>query len=157
MDQWYEQDKELYNLEIEAMSRAYPEACMGFLQDKTMYWNVPIHTQHGKWTVLIVYDCDYMQLPRTDFYGIKVYPFEPSYEKMKSIVNNSKVYPNRIPHTYLDQNGKVCLDVITARMVNNRNDRCFTAAKWVSFVVRWYTYFEAGIKDPKIWELFCGK
>ena len=47
MDQWYEQDKELYNLEIESMSRAYPEACMGFLQDKTMYLECS-HT-HATW------------------------------------------------------------------------------------------------------------
>lgn len=76
---------------------------------------------------------------------------------MKVLVNNSKVYPNVIPHTYLDQNGNACLDVITARMVNTENNRYFTAAKLVSSVARWYTYFEAGINDPTVWGLFCGK
>lgn len=30
MDQWYEHDEELYNLEIESMSCAYPEVRFGF-------------------------------------------------------------------------------------------------------------------------------
>lgn len=136
MNQWYNLDEDLYKIEIESMSRVCSEARYGFLQDTSMYWSIPIHTRYRKWTILITYDCDYKQLPHNDFFGIRVYPLEPIYEKMEELVDNSRVHGATIPNTYRDHNGNVCLSVITAQMVNNENNRCFTAAGWIPYIER---------------------
>lgn len=80
MHQWYEEDNRLFELEIEAMKRIYPDENY-VLPDKRLCWCVNVHLSDGDWTLICVYRYKY---PFWGFgYSITVYPVKPNFDEMK--------------------------------------------------------------------------
>jgi hypothetical protein len=157
MKQWYDKNTEWLQLEIEAMNKIYPKAKNGFLNDGRMYWTIPIETPFRNWVLLAVYDSDYKDDGSGSVCKIKFYPLEPTYEKLKELVENARVQPGIIPHTYCDNNGNVCLDIMPPQTVKDMRSEYDTVVNWITYAIRWFMYFDAGMHDEEMWNRFCGQ
>lgn len=144
-EQWYKKSPELYQMEIDAMKTVCPKASYGFLDTGQMYWKVPYHGKERKWLLLIVYDSEHPHQGRS----IRCYPIVPNYEELKKLVLGSNVIPKIVPHCSIGNEGLYYLETEKGDVSITRS-----ATTEVSRAFRWITYFEYGIQDQRIWELW---
>lgn len=154
MLQWYEENCKLFELEIEAMKRFYPDATYGFLPDKRMYWSVNVHPADKEWRLLCIYDCNH---PSWKYgYSIKVYPEKPNCAEMIHMIESANVTPIHLPHILRDENDWMFFSLDTRTMMQNRSRWTLpTAAVMVNLAVRWINGFEEALMDQSAWSTFC--
>ncbi len=152
---WYEQDRRLFESEIASMNTYWPGAQYGFFEDGRMYWKVNlVHAICGErkeWTVLAVYCTDY---PAE--HSFRFYPVSPSYREMTEMVRLSDVTPKVVPHMFRDDHQNICFDIADPYDALSKT-AVESIVPGIARVARWIDLFETGIKDPKAWEMFCGK
>ena len=158
-DEWYRENPELAELEIQAMEDIHRDANMRFLPNGKMAWEIRIRPvicgQRKDWTLLAVYDSDH---PAQRWGGsVKFYPVKPNYEEMQQMVNRSSVTPKTIPHLLRDSEEQIYLCTQHRRNIyagRNSKEKVTSAAACLRFAMRWITVFELGLIDQKTWSLF---
>jgi proteasome lid subunit RPN8/RPN11 len=151
--QWYETNRELYELEYNEMKKCFPQASLSMLNDGKLCWNITLDgiidnkgVKHS-WTFKIIYDSNHPC--NTGGSSIKVYLINPSYEKLVSMV--SKAGRKRIPHIFSDNNGN---KVISTPLP--KDNQVITAVATVGFAASWATHFMMGLDDTQVWNKFVG-
>lgn len=156
--QWYENDKELLNLEMkamEAMKKVIPSAQNLIMNDGSMAWTVNYtakmsNGQERKYKLLIVYNCDHPSLR----YGqsVNVYFISPTFEELQK--NFDRVATGKIlktlPYTILGPYGIRCLVLCDPN--DYRMPNCgVTAAGYLRRALKWINYYELALENTWIW------
>lgn len=156
--QWYENNKELPNLEMKAMKEmkeVIPPARNLIMKDGSMAWTVNYtaemsNGQERKYKLLIIYNCDHPSLR----YGqsVSVYFISPTFEELQKIFDRAatgKILKTP-PYTILGSYGIRCLvlcDPNDYRMLN-----CgVTVAGYLRRAIKWINYYELTLKNTEIW------
>ncbi len=150
---WYENDPDLYRLEVQAMSRR--ESPFRHFQlrkeaDGRLSWLgkvTPGLLAGGKRTYVLhaIYDHNH---PHNDSYGgsVKVYMVDPDLDELKDRLP--------IPHLLRDSAGSVYL--CTARREDFRTGRVTTsAASALGWALKWIAMFELYLSDEVTYEQFA--
>lgn len=164
--QWYENNKELYLTEIEAMRREFndPNLMPRFLKDGRMYWVVRIKPNLGKdkqgkeyktmeYTVLLVYDPDHPQAR----YGtsVKAYLARPTIQELDKLVARIPgIDPDKryVPHTISDgAGGRYLCSAHYNNLSSSIKEGVASAVSSYRYAYRFLTVFELGIRYPRAW------
>lgn len=158
--QWYMKDKDLLEAEVVAMHDFKPDARYTFFNDGRMCWCVRFTpTVAGKKTrtynLALVYDTDH---PKARYgSSVRAYLISPTIEDLQRIVNNTPGITNKtIPHLIKDNVGDIylCTADTTNCVDSLEEDGVTSAATSLRFAMRWINIFEAGLRDPFIWDKF---
>lgn len=134
---WYENDRGLYDAEVNAMRRFFPKFKLNKESDGRLSWIGPVtpgllDKQPRTYTLQAVYDHNH---PSNSTYGgsIKVYSVDPDLAELAA--------GDTIPHTLRDSEGE--LYICTARMEDVHVGKTVTtAASALSWAVKWLSVFE---------------
>lgn len=151
---WYENDPELYQLEVQAMTRLESPFRSFQLRkeiDGRLSWLgqvVPGLLKGGQrtYTLHAVYDHNH---PHNTTYGgsVKVYMLDPDLDDLSSRL--------KIPHLLRDSAGSVYL--CTARQEDFKAGRVTTsAASALAWAVKWISLFELYLSDEITYDQFAG-
>jgi hypothetical protein len=149
---WYENDPQLYNLEVEAMTRpASPFKHFQLQREKDgrLSWVGTVNPgmssgKHQSYVLQAVYDNNH---PHNDSYGgsVKIYMVDPDLEEMR------KIKP--IPHLLPDSAGS--LYICTSRKEDVKIGRVITsAASHLGWAVRWLSILELYLDDKVTYDEF---
>lgn len=135
---WYENDRELYQAEVQAMRKFYPQFTQAKLSDGRIYWHGALRPQNlrpgAEWYLQAVYDHNH---PSNSSYGgsVKVYSIEPDLQVFRSKLG-------AIPHTLTDSSGNIYL--CTARKEDFRTSAAHStsAASALGWAAKWIAAFE---------------
>lgn len=135
---WYNRDPELFQIEISAMNRFFPQFRHAFLPDGRMHWTGEFSSDNlrrgGRWILDAVYDNNH---PHNSSYGgsVKVYSIFPDLDEISAKTGS-------IPHTLRDSQGHLYL--CTARMEDFKagSNHSHTASTALSFASKWIAAFE---------------
>ena len=160
MMQWYEENKLLFDREIEGMKCIVPDTKYDFLSDGRMYWIITIHPvvcgKQSNLTFLAVYDSDYPHRKRGG--SVKFYPMKPNYDEMMQMVNISEVFPKTIPHLLKDDFNQIYICSLPYPILSTprtmRVEEIASASTCLRNVMRWVSVFQLGLIDQKTWTLF---
>ena len=157
--QWYEKNKELLEVETQAMREYMPSAKNYIMRDGRMAWiveyTVIIQGEKGrKYNLALVYNKDHPSLR----YGQSVYVYllNPTFEELRKMtIELDEGLPKILPHTFVDSSGNKCLSL--SEPADSYMRGCtISALVYLRRTVRWINYFELGLKNPKIWKKFHG-
>jgi hypothetical protein len=151
---WYENDPELYQLEVQAMTRhesPFRDFKLRKESDGRLAWIGQVSPgllKGGKrtYTLHAVYDHNH---PHNSTFGgsVKVYMLDPDLDEMSQRI--------RIPHLLRDAAGSVYL--CTARHEDFKAGRVTTsAASALAWAVKWISLFELYLSDEITYEQFAG-
>ena len=164
VSQWYEEDLALYNAEVEAMNKFFPQAKEGKLPDGRMTWTVTIQNiadvEGNDWTFMLVYDTDHpsnsANANESSYSSrwagsVKIYPVRPNATEIKQAAK--KAGRGDVPHLLLDSYGNVYLD--TFQHEDFEAGRVVTSGVSVlGQAMRWATAFTTGLKSQAVWDIF---
>jgi len=135
---WYENNPQLYNVELMAMQQFFPHFRLDKLEDGRLFWYGELSVNSirpgGKWLVQAVYENNH---PHNNTYGgsVKIYSIEPDLNELYQELGS-------IPHILRDSAGQLYMCTAQASDVHASSDRSTTAASALSWAVKWITVFE---------------
>ena len=162
--QWYQKDPDLYNAEVRAMNKYFPQAKEGKLPDGRMTWTVTIQNIAGEqgndWTFFLVYGTNHpsnsANANESSYSSrwagsVKIYPVRPNATEIKQAAK--KAGRGDVPHLLLDSYGNVYLS--TFHPEDFGSGRFVTSgASVLGQAIRWATAFTTGLSDKENWDKF---
>ena len=135
---WYENDRELYQAEVEQMRRSFPRFTLQREDDGRLAWIGSItpgllESDHRSYTLQVVYENDH---PSTSTYGgsVKVYSIDPDLEEFTQI--------ELLPHLLRDSQQQLYLCTNRTDDFRRGGDSHASAASAVAWAVKWFAVFE---------------
>lgn len=137
---WYENDPQLFEVEMEAMNHFFPLFRPDRLPDGRMSWvgsmasGVP--GSNRIWHLQLVYDHDH---PHNDSYGgsISVIPIEPDLREIAHQLGEG------IPHTLRDEcSGELSICTVDENSFKAGDNHSSTAASSLAWAAKWIAAFE---------------
>lgn len=156
---WYEENPELLSDEISLIKNEFPNAEQYILPNKKITYRIdmPIVVK-GRvkiWTLLAVYNDDYPQIKKGDYfdyYPIKIYPVKPNFSEIQLMINNSKVLPHDIFRMMRDDNNQI---FFATNWTNDyrfkKEGRYWSCTRQLRLVKIGITLFENGLINQNIW------
>jgi hypothetical protein len=134
---WYDRDRELYDAEIYAMRKYFPQFQMEKLNDGRLSWHGVIEPKlrsGGKWYLQAVYENNH---PNNSTFGgsVKVYSVEPD---LKEFI----IQLGSIPHLLRDTRGEPYLCTARAEDFKASANHSTTAASALAWAAKWIAAFE---------------
>jgi hypothetical protein len=135
---WYERDKELYDDEVQAMRRFFPQFQMEKLSDGRLSWHGVVEPKlraGAKWYLQLVYEHNH---PNNSTYGgsVKVYSVEPDLNEVSRELGES------IPHLLRDSKGNPYLCTARKEDFLASTEHSTTAASALAWAAKWIAAFE---------------
>jgi len=135
---WYENDRDLYQAEVEQMRRSFPQFTLQREDDGRLAWIgtiTPGLLESGRrsYTLQVVYENNH---PSTSTYGgsVKVYSIDPDLEEFTNIESLPHLLPDSHRHLYL------CTNRTDDFM--RGGDSHASAASAIAWAVKWFSVFE---------------
>lgn len=148
---WYERDTELYQGEITAMRKYFPQFTLKKLSDGRLAWGGSIRNAAiggATWYLQVVYDHNH---PNNSSYGgsIKVYSVKPDLDELTRRLGS-------ICHTLTDSSGHIY--ICTARREDFRAsyNHSTTAASAIAWAAKWISAYELWMAGKMTKDQFCG-
>lgn len=154
--QWYQNDRNLMNAEINLMSQKYPDAKVFFLKDGRMAWtntaNIKIGNKNYPWTFTLIYDSTH---PNNVTYGgsVKSYLASPTISELQS--RATKAGRGAIPHLRRDTYNNTFLCTNASGDVSDGKKEVSTAVTFMNWAISWAYHYEMGLLDQQCWDKFC--
>lgn len=170
--QWYEENPELLEAEIAAMSDFLGDkAEFIILNNGTVCWKIHYCPQFldksiskgekcdREYDVAILYEDNFPDTHReasARIFSSKAFFLRPSIDELQMIVKERYPYKYWIPHLLRSDMGELypvlrCSYIEPIYNVNFENASAVDTAK---MTINWISAFETGIEEPRIWELF---
>lgn len=161
---WNNLNPRLYQLEIRAMARFFPDAKLGYRDHVGMFWMIDLETGEDQkrktWKFLLLYDKNHPKSQSLGRTSVRAYPVKPNYEEIKQMMeswsNDERKQALTKARFRRDDNGMVylCTGIIPNTVVNGQK-ACLTAAGIALRVQNWIDLFEKSMLDKKYRDIFC--
>ena len=134
---WYEKDRSLYEAEIIAMKKFFPQFKETKTENGILSWQGKINSPIGdgtKWELLLIYDNDHPHIDSV-IGSVKVYLVNPKLEDLEEKLEE------KIPLLLKDLEGNLHIPTIMESDLQN-NDTILTAVAYLGRAIKWIAFYE---------------